>query len=543
MATPANPLDVFVTYIAHYELHATNSFDLLKEVASVDANGTTTERFANGSLLINTRKDAHQHIDNIRFRYLGPSSDRTGAMTAIDDITLEVTEPNGTFFVEKIENLAAKFNCKNLTGGLVFGLKIFFVGRLADGSELTIPFTKIIPMHLTDMSASFSYKGGQYILTFVSAGTATAPSASRLQNGLARVAGYSNKNISFSANTVEEAIGLLEQKLNDNYKNVYDTDLENNSGAREVKYKINLDSSITGKLTLATTEDYTPSAKSQITFTPTVDIGTMVRNVVSSSKSVNEMVAESRLNVTKPMQAGVKLPTFQTMYYLQDGVVNIVYNVKMYEGGSGDTFEFDYFFSGPGKNVDILEFECKFPKMYNWMASSIAGTNLNQNSDSTVPGKKQEYHAENHVHPDTTRFELYNQPITKKAIDALKGDVAFLPATPNAESTGQVRHTWEAVPAARLAFETYAKITGALEIQMTFTIRGHLDILEKLVTYPDGSETGFGVTAGIWIKVNIFNADGSPFFYTGYYRLMGVDNVFQGGQFTQLLTVMMSEKK
>lgn len=254
------------------------------------------------------------------------------------------------------------------------------------------------------------------------------------------------------------------------------------------------------------------------------------------------MVAASQPGISKQFHPGVKIPVFQTLYYLQDSVLNVIYNIKLYEGG-GDTFEFDYYFSGPGKNVDVLEFETKFPNMIAWMSSSISGTELNRNAASQIPAEHPQQHASNNVHPDITRKELYNKPIEQKPIPALKGDIAWLPANNRPEGSGFIKLEANAVPAARLAFESYGQICSALDIQLTFTIRGHLDILDQVITQPDQASEGFGVSKGIWIKVNIFNKDGSPFFYTGYYRLITVDNIFSGGKFTQMLTVMMVDRE
>jgi hypothetical protein len=541
MATPTNPLDIFVTYVPHFELHAASSWEALKAVQSVDVNAVTTDRERNGTLLINTRKDAHQQIDNVRFRYMGPSVDPSGAMHPIDDVTMDVTEPNGTFFIEKIKNLQNDFQVTDLMAGLIFGLKIFFVGRLKDGSEHTIPFTKMIPLQLTDLDAKFSHRGGEYSLKFYTSGTAIASTPLRPTNSLSKAISYTNKNVSFKCNTVQEAIELLEQKLNKNYEDVYSTELKNATGARQIKYKINLDPKINGQLNLVTKDSFARNEKCHLTFEPSVDIGSMIRSIITSSKEVNEMIAGSAGYLRKEFQRGVKIPVLQTLYHLEGNVLNVVYNVKLYEGG-GDTYVFDYYFSGPGKNVDVMEFEVRFPKMILWMSSTVSGTELNRNSVSQIPTERPDYYAGNNVHEDTTRHELYNVPREWKVIDALKGDVAFLPATNRAEGTGFVKLEAKAVPSARLAFETISKASAALDTQLTFTIRGHHDLLERVVTQPDGGSVGFGVTDGLWCKVNIYNSDGSQFFYTGHYRILTIDNIFSGGKFTQLLTVMMTDK-
>ena len=65
MAYPRNPLDVYVTYTYHFELHAASSWEKLQFLEDSDANDVTTRFEPNGTLLINTRKDAHQVIDDV----------------------------------------------------------------------------------------------------------------------------------------------------------------------------------------------------------------------------------------------------------------------------------------------------------------------------------------------------------------------------------------------------------------------------------------------------------------------------------------------
>jgi hypothetical protein len=62
--------------------------------------------------------------------------------------------------------------------------------------------------------------------------------------------------------------------------------------------------------------------------------------------------------------------------------------------------------------------------------------------------------------------------------------------------------------------------------------------------YPDGGKKAFGTTRGIWVKINVFQVVDDvkePFYYTGWYQLMAVENVFSNGKFTQNLALLMKE--
>ena len=301
-------------------------------------------------------------------------------------------------------------------------------------------------------------------------------------------------------------------------------------------------------MNLATKDSFIKGEKSQFTFTPDEDIGTMIRNILFSSKDVNELIGKSKAGLTQPFHPNVMLPVIQGHYYLKDDSVDIIYDIVLYKGGHATyggipprplVFEFNYYFSGAGMNVDVLDFETRFPKMIAWMSASKSGTDLSRNANSQIPAEDAKFFRHSVVHEDTTRTTLNDSPQDPKPIDTPKNGVAYAPSVNRAESTGYVKHEAAAVPAARLAFETYALAYSALDLQMSFTIRGHLNILDNVISHPDGSAQGFGVVGGVWLKVNIFNSDGSPFFYTGYYRLISVENIFANGKFTQLLTVLM----
>lgn len=547
MATPSNTLDQFVTYIPHYELHVAKDWPELKAVETADFNATTLPNFATQTLLINTRKDAHQQIDNVKFQYLGPSIEPSGAMNPIGMLSLDIIEPNGTSFIEKIQNVQTKYDVSNLMGGLIFGLKIFFVGRTADGSDVTVPFTKIIPLHISTIDAKFTHKGGEYHLTFNCSGSAAVSTSLQPDNGLSRSVAFTNKNISFKSSSVRDAIKQLETKLNQNYQDLYETELKNVNGSKQLSYRINLDEEIIGNLYLSTKETYGENEPCQITFTNSIDIASMIRTILYASKEVNEMIAGSRDGLSKEFHPNVRLPVTKASYLLLPDRVEVVFDVQLYKGGKveGNTFEFDYFFSGPGKNVDVLEFEIRYPSMLNWMSSSKAGTNIHFNNDSNIPKREAASYSQNCTHEDITREICYAKPKDPKSIDATSNDPALTSVVNQIETKGFIKYQAVAVPAARLAFETIGLACAAINPQLSFTIRGHYQLLERVILYPDRDSTSLdpiGISNGAWAKVNIFNADGSAFFYTGHYRILAVENVFSGGKFIQHLTVIMMDR-
>jgi hypothetical protein len=425
----------------------------------------------------------------------------------------------------------------DIRAGAYFGLKIFFVGRLEDNTILTIPFSKMLPLLLIDMESSFDYRGGDYKLSFVSqcvAATSTSPS-----NAITTSVGYVDSNISISALTVQDALRDLEKKLNDNYEKKYSTDFSNPNGAKKITYKINIDPQIHGSLDLVTKDSYAQNDEVKLSFTPSQDILSMIRKIVSSSKELNQRVADSSPTLETPFNPGSFLPVYDTKYYLTNDQLQVVFDVGVYQGGDSNKFTFEYYFADPGKNVDVLGFDVKFTHTLNWLNISDYGNDHNTNRSSDVPRQNPGFYSQNVVHPDTTRTELRNLPQDKLPIPAQSGDVAKLPLTTRNDAQGYQLHPYDAVKTAKLAFDTYAKACSALDNQVTFTVRGHLTILERLIKQPDDTGPTSFTTNGIWVKVNIYNSDYSQFYYTGWYQVLTIDNFFSGGKFTQLLTVMM----
>jgi hypothetical protein len=402
---------------------------------------------------------------------------------------------------------------------------------------------------MSTFDAKFDNKGGQYFLTFQNSASAALVHPINPASGLSRAVGYTNKNMSIQANTLQEAIAQLEQNLNDNYNNVYSTDLINANGSKQLKYKINLDPELSGILQTSTKTDTSPSAKCVINLDATTDITSMIRKIMSYCTDVNKKIANSREGLKKEFHPDVQFPTYQSMYHLQSDSIELIYNIKLYKGGTVRLYEFDYWFMGAGKNVDVLEFETHFNNMQFWMSSSALANQYHHNMDGSVPSTRPGFYSQNDVHPDITRPRLENAPNDRKNINAEKGDPATLPASPQAERTGFISLSHEVVDVARLAFESASAASGSTNLQLTFLIRGRLDLLNQVQSPPDGSTitqddgttVPYGVTNSIWMKVNIHNSNGEPFFYTGYYLLLSIENIFQGGRFLQSVTVKMSD--
>ena len=546
MAYPRNPLDVYVTYTYHFELHAASSWEKLQFLEDSDANDVTTRFEPNGTLLINTRKDAHQVIDDVKYMAIANNASNSGLCTAFGEVSMIITEPGGFAFAEKIELLKEQQEI-TLPQNLLFVLKIMFVGRDPDNG-ITTEYSKLIPMVLTGMHAQFDHRGGVYNMKF-QISTNLAASNGQAEGPQLRYA-YTDKNVSFEATTVSDAISKLESKLNGNYEETYRNKLDRN-GARKIKYTVSLDKELCGDVNCTIKNSFAPDDCNKFSFDPKKEIGAFIMDIIHRSKAVNEKIGASKGCYTKEFHPNAFMPVIVPRVHMKDDEVEVVYEVKVYKGGASDKFEFDYFFSDPGKNVDVMQYEVVFENMMAYItAASNTGHDKYVNSSATVPSEAPITYQKDIVHQDITRERIYSLAPERISIgNVKKNDVGPLCSKNVNDRNGHNIAPVGDVKSIRLAFDAAKEFVAAgANPQQTFVIRGHLDLLNICCAYPDGTRHMYGTTNGVWIKVNIWMPIGDTgekrqFFYKGWYQLLSITNNFSGGKFTQQLTMMAVEQQ
>jgi hypothetical protein len=545
MAKPGNPLDAFVSYIYHFELHGSYSWTEIKKLDESDANDVTDRFSPNGTLLINTRRDAHQIIDEVKFTAMSCLGSSSGIAVGSSAIEMIITEPGGFAFVEKIEHLKEQQEV-SLAQNLIFALKVIFVGRDEDNGITTL-YSKLIPMNLIGMHGSFDHRGGVYNMKFGLAANMGATNG--VASGPQMRYSFTDKNVSFEAKSVKEALLRLQDRLNGNYEETYCNKLDAGK-ARKIVYKINWDPEICGKVNSTIKNSFAPDDANIFSFDPKKEIGAFIRDILHRSCYVNEKIGESQGMFDKQLHPNVWMPVIQANVCPREDVVEVIYDVKLYKGG-GDKYEFDYFFTDPGRNVDVMNFEVVFPNMEAYIANnSNSGYDKNINASALAPTKATKTYQLDMVHEDKTKHRLESLEPERRALNLLPKDIAPPLAKTQADRNGHNITPLTEVKQSRLAFSTATEMGSAGAYpQQTFTIRGHLDILNACCGYPEqGSENEqFGTTQGLWVKVNIYMPVGDTgerlqFFYTGWYEVVTVTNIFSGGKFIQQLMVCAKEQ-
>lgn len=544
MSNPPNPLDKFATYTYHFELHAADSWEQLKSLATSDSNEATTRFSPTGTLLINTRKDAHQHIDDVRFIALSEATASTELLIPIGKVTMTITEPGGFSFIEKLSKLRENFGVTSAASdGLTFALKIMFVGRTPDNSVETL-YAKLIPMVIMpNVTATFTELGGRYAMEFQTAPTLAAtddPSSGAPMNF-----GFVKRTVSFEASTVEEALPLLQQHLQGGYDEIYKKEGLTDQG-KPIVYKITADGEIKGRLKGLNVNSLAPNEPIKNVFSPTLQIATFIDAIMKSSPELQDKIGASKPGLQKEGHPGIFMPVIQPRVIYNKSDITVHYHIAVNRGGMQGKFEFDYYFADAGKNVDILSYEVKFQYIGAWIPTKITtGYDWTVNQSSTMQLEKPKIWEHNICTPDVTIKDNLVE-VERSPLNIKKNDPRPQPSVTFTDRIGHNNMPFKDTPSIRLAMESRADFMSAIATQQQFEIRGNLDILDATAYYPDGSEMGnlYGGN-NMWVKVNIWMPDDRfeggkrQFFYTGYYKVLSVENIFSGGQFKQHLTVTM----
>lgn len=550
MAKPANPLDVYVTYTYHFELHCARSWDELSAREGIVSEAATTRFASNGTLLINTRKDAHQTIDDVSFDCVGPASTTGDSPTGLSELKMTIKEPGGFSFIEKLRARLDELDISQLPDA-VFGLKIIFVGRFAD-NQIEIKHMPLIPISLINMTGTFTQEGGLYQLDFISLSTLASTRGGPVGQHLNYA--YTNKNVAFEANTVEDALQQLEKRLNENYAETYKTQLNNSGGAKKLVYKIIFDQELCAPVVGVVKNSFATDDIKKFSFHPRQAITSVIMDIIKRSPQLCAKIGKTADGLKNPLHEGVFMPIITPSVYPRANEVEVRFNVSIYKGGGPNKFEFDYFFADAGKNVDIQNYNVTFSQVTALFATqSKSGADTGANFSATVPNEDAKRYR-NLMHEPVTQQELPYRPVERSDINRKSGDVALPPAPSVRSANGNNALPFTAVAPIKLASDAIADFTGAIEPEQVINIRGHKDILEACITRPDNFDsTKLTSGGGVWVKVNIWMIDGDttteqqggprrrPFFYQGWYEVYVITNTFSSGVFSQQLRMIMNE--
>lgn len=542
MATPVNPLDRYVTYTYHFELYATPTVDALATIPPSGLNDRTDRDKPNGLLLLNTRKDAHQHIQNVEFEYLAPGFFEGITLAPFSELTMTVEEPGAAFFYEKIQRAMSDYEVTN-PGEIYFGLKIIFIGRTPDDKEEIYDQIPVIPLMLARYSANYTFKGGVYTLVFRN-GTFGAVSLSR-DDPLAW-SSYTHKTLSVKANRLSEALQQLKEGLNKNYDDWLKNETNIKTG-RVMHYEINIEPGVglDGRFETRERESTAEGDKCYLSFQPDMPIIDMIHRIIQHCPEVMEQIKGSRTSYLQPLHEGAFGYTIVPRVHYQESDVLVNYSVMRYEGNSKNSnrgkYEFNFFFSGAGQNVDVINFDMKMDSSIALFLGSANSSDKEGNQSGKLPIEFPKVWGSDVVHADRSlpkkQVETDNERL--EVSDLKRNSVISAPGSPSGDTKSWGTQQAQNVNTVKGAIDAMTLLIGASGPQKTLEIRGHAGLLKECWGGMNADEYAFGVKNGLWVKLNIYDENGRQFFYRDYYFVFGVRNVFSGGAFIQRITMRM----
>ena len=592
MSNPQNILGRFDSYAYHHILMVCNSTTTAEALAATDEitsfqHPYNAPRYSAREIgvvdggkyvtLIDGTTDARFFITDVRWTNFIAADPEVGkgnipqSTTMSTDGEMEIVEPLGASFLNRLTEICDELDTDPV--GLVFVLKTIFVGHNSNGSTEMISSVRPMMFIAFDITAVFDNSGAKYKLEFVGLtnGAGKLPQPQKIFEGL------SFKMQPSLAGTIEE----LERAVNQKYqlfkgKAIKDfaatfEELKENEALskaafflhenyRDVKYKIYLDGVYyedearykAGDMENVRIADKVTGAT--INYGPDVTVEDVLNRIMASSSGV---VDDSLGKGTEPNPDGNPSKyIYKIISTLKSSPEEYIveYHIKRYlfaespytqqeKNGvitplPGQSIEFNYIFTG--QNVDIKNFDIK-------MEMGMAFFQIAATTD--------------------------NMPTQKEAVTGQTQKTAKLSGSSVVAGTGQkrrgksplflgttlkqtpMRNTKRPIDSA--GFQALLDRHASLEnVSASMVIYGNPQLLDEMTILPSEIPLGFTeqpspnatinpkwMSSPTLIKVNIkmpvdandVNTEYETFWYSGYYNLQVVENIFSDGEFTQEL--------
>ena len=596
MSTPKNMLGKFDTYAYHHILVVCNSTtaaeSLVKtqEIIKFQHPSNPAERYKAREIgnsgekyvtLIDGMTDARFFITNVKWtNYIAADpeigkDDLAQSTTMSVDGEMEIVEAYGASFLNRLTDIADELDSDPV--GLVFVLKTIFVGRNANG--LTEMITTIRPLMFVavDITAVFQSSGAQYKMEFVGLanGAGRLPQPQKIFEGLSLTIDPTSlqktiKNLEINVN--EKYAGFKEKAKKDFAKTLTELNvikreatatkfLEDNY--RDVVYKIVLDKVYNddarykaGDISHARTKE-DDTGEMATNYGPDVSIENILSEIL---KHCGGILDDANGNGT-PVNATDKKP-LKYIYKIISIIMStpteyvVEYHIKRYLAAEnayeqqqkngviiplpGQSIEFDYIFTG--HNVDIKDFDIKMEMGMAFF--QLAGTSNNiPNQTTSINGEESK-----------TVNIGGSSTVGSTGKKQRRSTPLFLGSTISKPS---MRNTTRPIDTA--GFQALLDRHASLEnISASMVIYGNPQLLDEMLILPSEIQASVPQTekpekdktvnpqwmsTPTLIKVNIkmpvdtndVNTEYETFWYTGWYNLQVVENIFSDGVFTQEL--------
>ena len=575
MSNPQNILGKFDTYAYHHILmvcDSTQTAEALATTIEITALQHPTQggRYAAREVkdgkyitLIDGTTDARFFITTARWSTIIAADSHIGkgnipqSTTMATDGELEIVEPLGASFLNRLTDICDELETDPV--GLIFLLKTIFVGRNSNGATEMITTIRPTMFVAYDITALFDSSGAKYKMSFVGLtnGAGKLPQPNKIFEGLSF---EMKSSLIKTFKALEDSVNTKYDAFKKKAAAEFAKTLEGNDTAtaareflienyREVKYKIIAnDYSDESKYKAGDIENVRIADKrdgATLNYGPSVGIEEILNRIMQSSSGV---IADGTPANDKFIYKIIStLRSTPTEYVLEYHVNRYSQAISPYEQqrvdgqivpSPGQSIEFNYIFTG--KNVDIKNFDIKM-EMGMAFFQIAATTNNVPTQKQVVTGNK------------TNLVQTTGSDQNASTGSKLRGRTPLFLGTTISQMP--MRNTKKPIDSA--SFQALLERHAALEnVSASMVIYGNPQLLDEMAILPseveskqteeaakDATVNPQWMSTPTLIKVNIkmpvdandVNTEYEDFWYSGYYTLLEVENIFEEGVFTQEL--------
>jgi hypothetical protein len=549
-------------------------------------------------VLINGSTDAAMVITRVNYQthaaISAVNNDRFTSLAA--EGTIEISEPRGISFLDTIAQCCVALGKDS--GTVTYLLKTFFVGYDHNDEIQTYSHIRPLTCIVTSASGSFTEAGGSYTLQFVSMfnGASRLPQYDKMVNSLPSNA----KTLRESIEMIQQHVNERYNKLYDCVKRQVEkaeTELGYESGflsktLKRVKYVVKLDPFYHNYMNSTVAQQNSDTGKCEGEANPTTtgtdySLESALQQIMQRCAAVNEDITKGiKTDLTingKRLKAGTKVEykihtslctTPTTGQEASDPYV-VTYTIRPYPAPKQmlsvddeevretvikpNTINFDYVYTG--KNVDILEFDMNVNAGLAYLQIATL-TNSYKTQGELLPAVV--------TMPDVNYVVQMQQRMKSKDNQHVPVDIPVFFST-NMELPIN-RTTDKPFDTAQMAYNltkhssfevlgVSMKVTGNLLLLDSATSLGGCDATQENTESQPG-RMDWGVLPG-YAKVNIMmprnnddiglfggrydtlyntsadeSAYAAPFWFQGYYYILGIDHIFDDGEFVQNLQMI-----
>jgi hypothetical protein len=548
MAKPQNILDALKIYTYHIAIFmAADEQQLAGQLSNFSWTTKTSRTEPNNFCILNSVVDPFQMVDELQINQIAPNVSQDSKLSPIGEISLRIIEPDDCMFITKLIKIMSKVNI-NVFAEAVFAIKIKFVGRDADSNIIdensNLPELPPIFCLMSNIESSFNQMGSTYNLKFITKNTYGVNDGRGFENS--KFIGSIGTGVSIEeVTTFNDALSKFQEKLQYEYDRYIIND-ETVKIGRKLKYEFICDNEI-GNLPISTkitTKDTTENSKARISFGPNMQICDCIHTIAERCPELLKMIANSGDGVKRPFHVGVKLYQIVSSVIYNTNNVVVKYEVVLYKGAKDkdgseipeeNKYEFDFYFA-ENYNVDVINFDIIGQGGY-YMLLGASPTDY-MSSTLVAERKDKETPTSELTTPKTIDGDKSSKSNDSTTPTTKTNSIIIRPPFTEAMKTGFSNNSLQYAKERAQALDVISRYLSVDNVQKNLRIRGHFGLLKTCLT------TMIGVKSGTWVKINIFSRDPetghrAPYFYQGWYQVIGVTHMFKDGKFEQELNLLM----